>query len=171
MSLQPLCYICITFCQFRQLYEQWRRMELSTLGSQYILKIPTETVTKWKPFASVLEEDMSPWGNKTQHNPIHSPREDTELNSELNHSEFKYIKFPISSNVMSVSHPGKMVWWLRLGVGVNREQKHNPRACNSKRAQSDSETQRQRKNSAGEVFKRKPLLFISTVFSLVLNIF
>lgn len=72
---------------------------------------------------------------------------------------------------MSVSHLAKMVWWMRIGVGVNREQRHNPRARNSRRAQSDPETQRQRKNSAGEVFERKPLLFISTVFSLLLNIF
>ena len=36
---------------------------------------------------------------------------------------------------MLVSHPGKMVWWMRLGVGVNREQKHDPRACNSRSAQ------------------------------------
>lgn len=43
------------------------------------------------PFAFILEEDTSPWGNKTQFNSIRNPREYTELDSKLIHSEFKYI--------------------------------------------------------------------------------
>lgn len=47
---------------------------------------------------------------------------------------------------MLVSHPGKMVWWMRLGVGIYQEQKQDLRACNSRRAQSDAELQKQEKN-------------------------
>lgn len=64
---------------------------------------------------------MHPWGNKTKFNSILGPREYIELDSELNHSEFKYIKFLISPNVMLVSHPGTMVWWKRLGVETDQE--------------------------------------------------
>ena len=108
---------------------------------------------------------MRPWGNKTQLNSIHSPREDTELDSELYHSEFKYIKFLISPNVMLVSHPGKMMWWMRLGVGTDQEQKQGLRACTSKRAQSDPKPQAERKiNGSSEVFQGKSLLFVFTFY-------
>lgn len=78
-------------------------------------------MTKRKPFASVLEEDMHPWGNKTQFNSILGPREYTELDSELNHSEFKYIKFQISPNVTVGESSRDQVWWKRLGVETDQE--------------------------------------------------
>ena len=48
---------------------------------------------------------------------------------------------------MLVSYPGKMVWWMRLGVGIDQEQKQDLRACNSGRAQSDPEFQKQEEKS------------------------
>ena len=136
------------------------RMELSTLGIQYILKNLIETVTKWNCF--VLEEDMHPWGNKTQFNSILGPREYTELDSELNYSEFKYIKF----RYLQMS-----CWWVIQAPGVVEEIRGGDRSRVETRGETatpeepksalNSEPAR-RREAASDVFQRRPLLFAST---------
>ena len=121
ISLHPLIVLHLpsVFVNWRRCLRAGERMELSTLGIQYIFKILIETL--WQSESHLLlywKRTCFPGVIKL--NSIPDPREDIDLDFQLNHSEFKYIKFLISSNVMLVSYPGKMVWWMRLGVGIDQ---------------------------------------------------